>query len=133
LHDRDNDGDLDITTSDETDDLMFLFENTGSVGIHHDDSGLPDAFELFQNYPNPFNPSTFIRYHLAEASNISIQIFNKLGQQVVELYRGQQTIGYHEIKWDGENGSGVKVASGIYFVRLTAPGFTKSIKITHIK
>lgn len=133
LHDRDNDGDLDITTSDETDDLMFLFENTGSLGIHHDDSGLPDAFELFQNYPNPFNPSTSIRYKLSRSSNISIKIFNKLGQEVSELFNGQQTAGDHQITWDGKNTIGLHVASGIYFVRLTANGLTKSLKITHIK
>jgi len=133
LHDRDNDGDLDITGSDETDDVMILFENTGSVGIRPGASKLPEAFHLYQNYPNPFNPSTFIRYNLAKPSNISIKIFDKLGQEVAELHSGKQSAGDHQIRWDGKNSNGLQVASGVYFVRLTADGLAKSIKITHIK
>lgn len=75
---------------------------------------MPTEFSLFQNYPNPFNPSTFIRFALPKQSNVSIKIFNLLGELVSELINNQTfDAGYHEVEFKANN-----LASGVYVYRL---------------
>jgi photosystem II stability/assembly factor-like uncharacterized protein len=81
---------------------------------------IPTAFALSQNYPNPFNPSTTIRYDIPTASRIAIKIFDVIGRQVRTLVDLSQDAGYHSIVWDGMNGAGVPVASGMYICRIEA-------------
>lgn len=80
---------------------------------------LPTKFELGQNYPNPFSSSTSIPYKLSERSNISVKIYNILGQLVREFRVGTQSAGAHGIVWDGTNDFGKKVMPGVYFYQLT--------------
>ncbi len=76
------------------------------------------ATKLFQNYPNPFIGSTWIKYRLAEDSDVSISIYNLLGRKIVSLVSDNRNAGYHSIRWNGRDKSGKKVVSGIYFYRL---------------
>ncbi len=73
----------------------------------------PAAFELMQNYPNPFNPSTVISYTLSERSNVTLSVYNELGQEVATLVRGTQDAGKHQVLFTGDG-----LASGVYFYRL---------------
>lgn len=75
---------------------------------------------LSQNFPNPFNPRTTIRFDIPHRSNVSLVVYNMLGQQVVTLLNEQREIGKHEIAWNGINSEGAQVASGVYFYRLEA-------------
>jgi len=81
---------------------------------------LPDRFSLSQNYPNPFNPNTLIEYALPQASLVKLVIYNILGQKVKVLVDEYQKPGYKRILWDGKNGQGQMVSSGIYFYQLKA-------------
>jgi len=83
------------------------------------DQMVPEKFGLDQNYPNPFNPTTGIAYALPEATNVRLEIFNVLGQQVKTLVNEYQNAGNYDVIWDGLNNNGSSVASGIYFYRLT--------------
>jgi hypothetical protein len=83
-------------------------------------SELPAEFSLGQNYPNPFNPSTSIRFGLPVESQVSVRVFNLLGQQVAEIAGGMLKAGYHEVTWEGRTNLGVSVCSGIYFCKLEA-------------
>lgn len=74
---------------------------------------------LIQNYPNPFNPSTTIEYELGEEGPISIEIYNVKGQKIKTLVDGFKVAGTHKVVWDGRDGYGRRVASGIYQYRLT--------------
>jgi hypothetical protein len=74
---------------------------------------------LIQNYPNPFNPSTTIEYELGEEGPISIEIYNVKGQKIKTLVDGFKVAGTHRVVWDGRDGYGRRVASGIYQYRLT--------------
>jgi len=69
-------------------------------------------FELEQNYPNPFNPSTTIRYRLLKASNVSLRVFNTLGQYVATLVEDNENPGIHQLRWCPN------LPSGTYFYSL---------------
>ncbi|MCB0293321.1 MAG: T9SS type A sorting domain-containing protein, partial [Calditrichaeota bacterium] len=88
--------------------------------ISDEQAVLPAEYALLPNYPNPFNPSTTIQYDLPQASEITLTIYNMLGQQVRVLVQQSQPVGRHSSVWDGLDADGLPVSSGIYFYRLTA-------------
>ncbi|MFQ6009146.1 MAG: choice-of-anchor L domain-containing protein, partial [Candidatus Zixiibacteriota bacterium] len=79
---------------------------------------LPTTFELYQNYPNPFNPSTTIKFDLPYSGHVTLSIYDIMGRKVTVLYDGQMEKGPKELTWDGTDGSGTLVSSGVYFYRL---------------
>ena len=87
-------------------------------------STTPVQFALEQNYPNPFNPSTTIRYALPQRSEVTLAVYNTLGQRVALLARGGQEMGRYEVKFDGSG-----LASGVYFYRIEAGPFVMTRKI----
>ena len=89
---------------------------------------LPQDYALSQNYPNPFNPSTKINYSLPEATRVSLDIFNMLGQKVATLVDAQQSAGYHTASFDAS-----QLSSGVYLYKLSAPGFSQTKKMLLIK
>ena len=80
----------------------------------------PEAFVLQANYPNPFNPATTIRYQVAAAAPVRLEIFDVLGQRVRTLVAETQSAGFHRVVWDSRDDSGRAVAAGIYLYRLQA-------------
>jgi len=93
---------------------------------------LPDDYALSQNFPNPFNPTTSFTLSLPEASDYAIRIFNVAGQ-LVKTYNGHAEAGVHTITWDGRNNQGSSVASGVYFYKAEANGFTETRKMMMLK
>ncbi|HRQ55277.1 MAG TPA: T9SS type A sorting domain-containing protein [Ignavibacteriaceae bacterium] len=73
------------------------------------DESIANDFVLYQNYPNPFNPSTKIEYKLMQASDVKFNVFNILGEKVIEQNFGYQTAGSYKIDFDGKN-----LPSGVY-------------------
>ncbi|NLP10986.1 T9SS type A sorting domain-containing protein, partial [bacterium] len=92
-------------------------------------STLPTEYELLQNYPNPFNPETRIQFTLPEAAQVRIEVMNVLGQRIAVLCDGSMAAGYHTVRWDGRTLSVEKASSGVYFCRMQAGGFIKTIKM----
>ena len=90
-------------------------------------------YSLDQNYPNPFNPETTIRYHLAEASSVTIKIYNILGEEVVTLIDRTQLQGDHAIQWNGRDRFGNTVANGVYWVQLQAGKFAEQRKLVVVR
>ncbi|MFQ5649716.1 MAG: Ig-like domain-containing protein [bacterium] len=86
------------------------------------DSGpvLPDKISLSQNYPNPFNAGTTIEYALPAETRVRIAIYNLKGQEIRILVDEVQQAGIRKASWYGKNNAGHEVASGVYFVQLTA-------------
>jgi hypothetical protein len=103
------------------------------LAVEVDNGRVPSAFELSQNYPNPFNPITAIRYSLHRPSQVSITVFNVLGQEVKTLENGIQAAGTYETTWDGTNQTGQEVASGIYFYRIKAGENVETRKMLLLK
>ncbi|HEX2962881.1 MAG TPA: CHRD domain-containing protein [Ignavibacteriales bacterium] len=88
----------------------------------------PESFDLAQNYPNPFNPTTTIRFSIPQAGPVSLNIFNMLGEKVATLVDGQLRAGRYEVSFDGS-----KVASGVYFYRISFQNSIVTRKMMLIK
>ncbi len=92
------------------------------------DVSVPARFELSQNYPNPFNPSTVIKYSIPQAGNVSLAIYNTLGQQVKSLVNGFKDAGSYEVNINASD-----LNSGVYFYRLEAGNQTQVRKMMLLK
>lgn len=107
-----------------------------SIHISYLDSGveeqgsvvIPGTMTLYANYPNPFNPETVIEYALNQPGKVRLTIFNSLGQEVVVLDQGHQTVGMHRARFDGR-----QVESGVYIYRLELNGSTLERKMLLMK
>ncbi len=100
--------------------MVAVDEARDVVFLHSPGSSLPRALALHQNLPNPFNAQTFIGYYLPAWAEVSLTIFNLLGQPVRTLVTGEQPAGVHRVVWDGLDDRGRPVASGVYVYRLKA-------------
>jgi hypothetical protein len=101
-----------------------------SLSVDDDDNDiLPRRITLHQNYPNPFNPITSIEFNVPRRSNVSIRVFNLLGQKVIELTDDEYPAGSHRVTWDGNAVNGEQVASGIYFYRIETEDYTETRKM----
>ena len=107
-------------------DFNGTFSYSDEVNV--DVTSLPIQFELAQNYPNPFNPSTTIKFSIPQSSNVTLKIFNTLGQEVSTLINQNMESGVHTINFDAS-----QLNSGIYFYRLDADQFSQVRKMTLIK
>ncbi len=94
---------------------------------------IPRVFALDANYPNPFNPETTIGYRLPVDTEMRLDIYDILGQQVRTLVDGVRPAGHHRVVWDGRNGAGHQVAGGVYFYRLQAEGAVRVRKLLLLK
>lgn len=97
-----------------------------------DENELPKEFSLSQNYPNPFNPSTVISYQLPIAGEVTLKVFDILGNEVVTLVDEYRAAGSHEVEF---NSSTIKhyPSSGVYFYQLKAGSFVETKKMVLIK
>ena len=91
------------------------------------------TFTLLQNYPNPFNPSTTIEYEIPNAGDVEIKIYNINGELVKTLLAQQQSAGRYTINWDGKNGYGQTVSSGMYIYRVAFGSSVLAKKMLLIK
>ena len=78
---------------------------------------VPDVYSLHQNYPNPFNPSTNITFTLAANAQVTLKVFDILGQEVMTLINQDITAGVHTYDFDAAG-----INSGVYFYRIEANG-----------
>jgi Secretion system C-terminal sorting domain len=88
----------------------------------------PNQFELSQNYPNPFNPTTEISYSIPQAEHVTIKVYDELGKEVSTLLDEEKSAGSYSVRFDGS-----RLASGIYFYRITAGKFNQIKKLMLLK
>ena len=110
-----------------------VFENLAFSLTGDTDSELPTEYALSQNYPNPFNPTTQISFSLPTPGNVSLEVYNVLGQKVTTLVDGNMGAGNHVVEWDGKNSAGVGVSSGVYFYRIATDNFVDTKKMMMLK
>ena len=105
---------------------ILTFTTGGRTSV--EEEIIPLEYILSQNYPNPFNPSTQIQYALPEATQVTLEVFNSVGQKVMELVNGQKSAGYHTATFDASG-----LSSGVYLYKLTTLSFTETKKMLLIK
>ncbi len=103
-----------------------------------DDAETVTQFVLEQNYPNPFNPSTKIKYSIPsnlkrETSNVSLKVYDVLGNEVATLVNEQKPAGNYEIEFNSTGMIHQTLSSGIYFYQLRAGSFIDTKKMILLK
>ena len=121
-----------IDTVDVTGDNRVIYVNRYEY-LSTDGEGVPVEFALHENYPNPFNPSTTLRFDLPEVSNLTLTIYNMLGQKVRTFNYQNTSAGYHSVKWNATNDYGDPVGAGVYLYQLQTKDFVKTRKMVLLK
>jgi len=91
------------------------------------------AYSLEQNYPNPFNSATNISYTLPIKSQVSLKVFDILGNEITTLFEGEKPEGRYTVQWNGKDKFQNTVNSGIYFIHLASPFYKKTVKGVMLK
>ncbi len=102
-----------------------------STGLESEDV-LPEEFRLYQNYPNPFNSYSIIKYSIPLSSQVTLKIFNTLGQEIETLVNEENSVGTYTINWNASSAAGV-LPSGVYIYRIQAGDFVQSRKMILLK
>ncbi len=115
----------------EVEDYEVTIQDPGT-GVPH--GSIPKRFELYQSAPNPFNPTTLIRYDVPPPGGVvTLRIYDVAGRLVRTLADGVHSSGSMTVVWDGRNERGEQVASGLYFYRMVAQGFSQTRKTVLIR
>jgi flagellar hook assembly protein FlgD len=88
------------------------------VSVEGNQDLLPFKFVLNQNYPNPFNPTTEIFFSIPKKQHTELVVYDILGARVKTILSRNLPAGKYTVSWDGKDGMGQNVASGMYFYRL---------------
>ncbi len=111
-----------------------VYLNAVNTSIENIIAAVPSGFSLKQNYPNPFNPETGIQFFIPKTTEISLEVYNILGQKIKTLYKGTKESGGYEVKWNGRDNQGKNVSSGIYlYVLRSKNGVTFTRKMTLLR
>ena len=94
---------------------------------------LPTECALHNNYPNPFNPVTNITYDIASATDVTLEIYNVMGQRVRTLAQGSHEPGRYRVMWNATNDYGQSLSSGMYIYRIQAGDFVSVKKLILMK
>jgi len=108
--------------------LDNIYFHKGQPVSVEDQEVTPSNFTLEQNYPNPFNPSTKINFSTKNASQVSLEVYNVMGQKLATLVNGFVNSGNHTVSFDATN-----FASGMYLYKLTAGNFSSVKSMMLIK
>jgi hypothetical protein len=121
-----------IDTVKITGDNRVLFVNRYEF-LSTEGEGIPTEFALHENYPNPFNPTTTLRFDLPQVSDLTLTIYNMLGQKVRTFNYQNTSAGYHSVTWDATNDLGQQVGAGVYLYQLQTKDFVKTRKMVLLK
>ncbi len=107
---------------------IYTSEITELLATGNNSNTIPEDFVLNQNYPNPFNPSTVISFGLPSASEVTIEIYNTMGQLVKTIAKGTYPAGNHTVKFNAGS-----LSSGVYLYKINAGSFTETKRMVLIK
>ena len=107
--------------------LEYFFPESSTDLISENNYSLSE-FQLYQNYPNPFNSTSIISYSIPKSSQVSIKIFNTLGEEIETLVNEEKAVGTYELTWNAAN-----IPSEVYFYRLQAGDFVQTRKMILLK
>ena len=131
--------DLDGSGSVDFGDFFLLADHFGDpargklLALAREMIGLPDGPQLQQNAPNPFNSGTVITWFLLRPGAARVEVFALTGQRVAVLHQGPEKAGVHRVHWDGRDGQGRPLASGVYLYRLVTAERVHTRKLTLLR
>ena len=94
---------------------------------------MPSDYVLYPNYPNPFNPGTTIEFALPRRELLRLAVYDIMGRPVRTILSATVEPGYHQVVWDGRDGRGRSVATGVYIYRLETPSKSMARKMMLLK
>ena len=112
---------------------LGAFETDGIPSLIEDEEIIVNEFYLQQNYPNPFNPSTKFVFNIPLAGNVTLEVFDILGNKVAEVVNNYLAAGKYELNWLADDVSGNILPSGIYFAQLHSNDKYQTIKLILLK
>jgi len=113
--------------------------NQSDVHLYKTEIIEPCNYVLSQNYPNPFNPSTTINYTIAETGSVTLKVYNIIGVEVAVLVDEYQAAGNYQVEFAAGGGSAFRdgnnrlLPSGVYFYRLEAGNYSRTMKMNLVK
>ena len=105
---------------------LWIAKLSGVTAI--DPNSIPESYSLFQNFPNPFNPTTKIDYNISNSGNVSLKIYDILGNEIESLVNERETAGSYSVNFNAAN-----YTSGVYFYKLVTDNFSAMRKMMLIK
>jgi hypothetical protein len=119
---------LSISSDDRVLEIALSGQGYMPNAVANGNTEIPTEFALTSAFPNPFNSTTTIAYALNDAMKVDLAVYNLQGQRIAMLDAGMKSAGRHSVAWKADN-----VPSGIYFVRLSAKGYSSSQRILLVK
>ncbi len=115
-----------------------VYGDTTTVGVEDEEKPIATSFRLEQNYPNPFNPRTVISYRLPVTSNVTLKVYDVLGNEIATLVNEEKPAGEYEVEFYAKGGSAsggnvTNLPSGIYFYQIKAGSFIQTKKMVYLK
>lgn len=107
---------------------VYTFAINSSLTSLGDDVNLPKEFSLGQNFPNPFNPSTTIEYNVKDAAQVTLKVYDMIGNEVATLVNEVKPAGSYTVSFDAS-----KLSSGVYLYKMTAGSFVQTRKLVLMK
>ena len=108
--------------------MSITYSVITDINVSYNLNSVPDNFKLYQNYPNPFNPTTNIKFDLPDEGNVSLKVYDQLGNEINTLVDGYKNSGSYEVNFNAG-----ELASGIYFYKLVTNNFSQSRKMLLLK
>ena len=119
-------------SSGASDTISVIIDVIAPVGIANEGL-IPLEYSLSNNYPNPFNPSTTISYGLPRQSDLTLIIYNIMGQEIMRWDESNVQPGYYQKTWNGRNKFGISVSSGVYYYKIIVGDFVQTKKMVLLK
>ncbi len=113
--------------------MTRIFVPDSLTSTYESENYTPSLNKLYPNYPSPFNPTTSIKFNLNSSENMSIKIYNTLGQEIRTLLDNYLPSGEHTVQWDGKDDKENILPGGVYFIQMIAGGYQKTIKTIFLK
>ena len=112
---------------------VWVLEWSSGTGVEPPTGTLSVTSALHPGYPNPFNPEVTIPFELRQEEKVTLVIYDAMGRFIKSVFEGMLPRGSHTATWDGRNGSGEQVSSGIYFCRMQTSDFSATCKLVFLK
>jgi len=104
------------------------FDTIVPFGIQNLNTGIPNVFALHQNYPNPFNPVTKIKFDIPKFANVTVKVYDVIGNEIAQVFAGDLAAGYYEADFNASS-----YASGVYFYRIDAGDYSSVKRMVLVK